>query len=115
LVTGVFNYVPNILELYYSNYLFGNIVELDKYIGQIYDRSIGLLGHPSWLGLMMYLLGKFLSFKHGKYRYTLIAGICIVLSGGRAAMLIMVTLEFFTLVYNNRYSIMKKIKLLTGL
>lgn len=110
ILTGVINYVPYFLEQYYTSYTFGNIVQGDKYILSIYNRSIGLLGHPAWLGLMMYLLGKFLSYKEGKYRYVLMSTVGIVLSGGRAALLTLIILEFVMLIYNKRMSIMKRFR-----
>ncbi|WP_207740841.1 hypothetical protein, partial [Alkalibacter mobilis] len=49
--SGVLNYIPKFLEIYYNSYLFGNITSSSHYMVFIANRSIGLLGHPAWLGL----------------------------------------------------------------
>lgn len=100
-------FIPSILEMYYNSYVFGNITSSDHYLESVYSRGIGLLGHPAWLALMVYMLGKFLAITEGKYRYVLLSVIPIALSGGRAALFVMIILEFYFLVIKNRNSPVK--------
>ena len=106
-ITWILNYTPYILSFYYNNYVFGNITSENHYMRIIENRGIGLVGHPAWLGLMSYLLGKFLSIKENKYKYVLFSFISITLSGARAALFILVLLEAIGLIIKNRKNLVK--------
>lgn len=109
IATTTFKIMPTFLEAYYSSYIFGNITTENHYLQHIANRGVGLLGHPAWLGLMAYMLGKYLTIKEGKYRYVLLSIIPIILSGGRAALFSLAIIEVVTLFYKHRKHLIKLI------
>jgi len=110
LITRLFNYYPDTLVFYYRNYIFGNITTAGHYLTLIENRQLGLLGHPAWSALMIYLLGKFLAIKKDKYFYVFLSIIGIILTGGRAALFSLIILEFYTIVSKQKFNIVNKLK-----
>ncbi len=88
--------------IFYKIYGIGNIVSESKYLEMVSSRPGGLLVHPAWLGLGVYLIAKYFEATEKKYSYTLMALFMIVSSKARTALAIFLVVETYLFIINRK-------------